>query len=479
MRFRVSAIVLAAVVMTASVGAAVESPVADAARAGDRDAVKSLMKEGADVNAPQGDGMTALHWAAERGDLELTNILIYGGANVAAVTRIGQYTPLHVAARTGNAAVVKALVAAKADVAAKASPSGVPPLHLAAASGDLDTITTLLDHKADINALENEWGQTPLMFAAAADRTAAVKLLLQRGADANVTSKFIDLAQQAALDRAARLLQTKILEATVSKGQKATASQLQASVQAARELLLSGKVPPPEARPAGPDTTDRNFNPEEINPPVAAKGGLTALHHAVRQGYVETTRALIDGGADINQQTTGDGTTPLLMAAINGQFDIATLLIEKGADPNIASKGNGVTPLWATINTQWQPRTRFPQPQNMELQKTTYLQVMEALAKGRRRRERPHPVASLVHGLHRLRQPQLRSRRQLRLDGVLACRVFGRRRCHEAARALRCGSQYSDDGSRTTDSPWWRRSSSGSARWPARRSWPGRCAGRP
>jgi uncharacterized protein len=381
MRFRVSAIVLAALVMTASVGAAVESPVADAARAGDRDAVKSLMKEGADVNAPQGDGMTALHWAAERGDLELTSILVYGGANVAAVTRIGQYTPLHVAARTGNAAVVKALVTAKADVAAKSSPSGVMPLHLAAASGDLDTITTLLDHKADINALENEWGQTPLMFAAAADRTAAVTLLLQRGADAKVTSKFIDLAQQAALDRAARQLQQKILEATVPKGQKATASQLQASVQAARELLLSGKVPPPEARPAGPDTTDRNFNPEEINPPVAAKGGLTALHHAVRQGYVETTRALIDCGADINQQTAGDGTTPLLMAAINGQFDIATLLIEKGADPNIASKGNGVTPLWATINTQWQPRTRFPQPQNMELQKTTYLQVMEALVK--------------------------------------------------------------------------------------------------
>ena len=381
MRFRVSAIVLAAVVMTASVGAAVESPVADAARAGDRGAVKSLMKEGADVNAPHGDGMTALHWAAERGDLELTNILIYGGANVAAVTRIGQYTPLHVAARTGNAAVVKALVAAKADVAAKSSPSGVLPLHLAAASGDLDTITTLLDHKADVNALENEWGQTPLMFAAAADRTAAVKLLLQRGADAKVTSKFIDLAQQAALDRAARLLQQKILEATVPKGQKATASQLQASVQAARELLLAGKVPPPEARPAGPDTTDRNFNPEEINPPVAAKGGLAALHHAVRQGYVETTRALIEGGADINQPTAGDGTTPLLMAAINGQFDIATLLVEKGADPNIASKGNGVTPLWATINTQWQPRTRFPQPQNMELQKTTYLQVMEALVK--------------------------------------------------------------------------------------------------
>ena len=381
MRFRVSAVVLAAVIMTASVGAAIEAPVADAARAGDREAVKSLMKEGADVNAPQGDGMTALHWAAERGDIELANILIYGGANVGAVTRIGQYTPLHVAARTGSAAVVKALVAAKADVAAKASPSGVTALHLAATGGDIETITALLDSKAEVNAPENEWGQTPLMFAAAADRTAAVKVLLQRGADTQVTSKFVDLAQQSALDRAARQLQQKILDATVPKGQKPTASQLQASVQAARELLLSGKVPPPEARPAGPDTTDRNFNPEEINPPVSAKGGFTALHHAVRQGFVETTRALIDGGANINQVTAGDGTSPLLMATINGQFDIAMLLIEKGADPNVVSKGNAVTPLWAAINTQWQPRTRFPQPQNMEAQKTTYLQVLEALLK--------------------------------------------------------------------------------------------------
>ena len=110
------------------------------------------------------------------------------------------------------------------------------------------------------------------MFAASPDRIDAVKLLLQRGADAKVTSKSIDLAQQSALDRAARQLQQKILDATVPKGQKATASQLQAAVQAARELLLSGKVPPPEARPAGPDTTDRNFNPEEINPPVQRQG---------------------------------------------------------------------------------------------------------------------------------------------------------------------------------------------------------------
>ena len=376
---RLGVVLLAGILVTASLGAAVTAPVADAARSGDRDAVKALLKEGADVNAPQGDGMTALHWAAERGDVELANVLVYAGANIAAVTRIGQYTPLHIAARSGSAAVVKVLLAAKADVAVRTSPSGVTPLHLAAASGSVETVTALLDNKAEVNAKEAEWGQTPLMFAAAEDRTEAVKVLLSRGADPRITSRFIDLAQQQALDRAARQLQQKILQTTVAKDQKPTASQVQAAIQAARELLLSGKLPPPDQRPAGPDTTDRNFNPEEINPPVAAKGGLTALHHAVRQGYLQTASALIEGGADINQPTAGDGSTPLLMSTINGQFDIAMLLIEKGADPNLTSKGNAVSPLWATINAQWQPRTRFPQPQNTELQKATYLEVMRAL----------------------------------------------------------------------------------------------------
>jgi ankyrin repeat protein len=378
---QLSAILLAAMITAASVGAAVNAPVADAASRGDTAAVRALLKDGADVNAPQGDGMTALHWAAERGDLELTNLLLYGGANVGAVTRIGQYTALHIAARAGSAGVVKALVVAKSDVNLASVPSGATALHLASSSGSLEAVRTLLDAKADVNAKEHEWGQTPLMFAASQNLVETIKLLLSRGADSKVTSKSIDLAKESQLDRAARALQQKILDTTVAKGQKPTASQIQASVQAARELLLSGKVPPPDPRPADPSALDRNFNPEEINPPVAAKGGMTALHHAVRQGYVDAARALVDGGADVNQTTAGDGSTPLLMAAINGQFDAAMLLIEKGADPNLASKGNSVPPLWATINAQWQPRTRFPQPQQMELQKASYLQVIEALLK--------------------------------------------------------------------------------------------------
>ena len=374
---RSTTIVLAVVIATAALGAAANAPVADAAKRGDLAAVKQLLKDGADVNEPLGDGMTALHWAAERGDPQLTSTLVYAGANVSAVTRIGQYTPLHIAARTGHPGVVKALLDAKAEVNARTSPSGATALHLAAASGNVEVINALLDAKADVNAKEPEWDQTPLIFAASSGRTEAVKVLLQRGADADAQSKWVDLGKESQLDRAARALQQKILEATVAKGQKPTANQLQASIQAARELLKSGKVPPPD--PNANAGQERNFNPEEVNPAQNSKGGMTALHHAVRQGYVETTAALIAGGADINKPMAGDGSTPLLVATINGQFDAAMLLIEKGADPNIAMKGTGVNPLWAAINTQWQPRTRFPQPQNTEQQKATYLQVMDAL----------------------------------------------------------------------------------------------------
>src|SRR5205085_294244 len=114
------------------------SPVADAAMRGDRDAVRALLKQGADVSAGHGDGMTALHWAAERGDAALAEMLVYAGANVAAVTRIGQYTPLHLAAKSGSAAVAQALIAAGANVGARTSNSGVTPLHLAASAGSVD-----------------------------------------------------------------------------------------------------------------------------------------------------------------------------------------------------------------------------------------------------------------------------------------------------------------------------------------------------
>ncbi len=389
-----------ALLMTAWLGAAPSSStVADAAMRGDRDAVRALLKQGADVSAAKGDGMTALHFAAERGDTAMTEMLVYAGANVAAVTRIGQYTPLHLASRTGNASVVQALLKAGASVSARTTNSGVTSLHLAASSGNAEVVTLLLDHGADADAKESEWGQTPLMFAAAENRVEAIRVLLERGADATITTKTIDIAHQSALDRAASDRQRKVLEASVPKGQQPTPSQVQAAIQASRELFASGKIPPPEEAPAGgrggrggrgggnPDDNGANaansFNPEEINPPVSTKGGMTALLHAARQGHLDAARALLEYGAPIDEVGAGDATSPLLMAVINGEFDLAMFLIERGADPNLAAAGNGAAPLWAAVNTQWQPRTRYPQPQEMEQQKATYLDVMKALlAKG-------------------------------------------------------------------------------------------------
>ncbi|HEY7290132.1 MAG TPA: ankyrin repeat domain-containing protein [Vicinamibacterales bacterium] len=371
------------VLMTALLGAAPStSAVADAAMHGNRDAVRGLLKQGADVNAGQGDGMTPLHWAAERGDVEMAEMLVYAGANLAAVTRIGHYTPLHLASRTGSTAVVRTLIQSGADVKARTTTTGVTALHLAASAGSLDVVTLLLDAGADPNAKAGEWGQTPLMFAAAENRPKVITALLTHGADPKVTTKTVDVAQMLALDRASNDRQKKVLEASVPKGQQPTPSQVQAAIEASRELFASGKVPPPEkndARGSNDANAANGFNPEEINPPVASKGGLTALLHAARQGYVDAARALLDGGAPIDEVGAGDATSPLLMAVINGQFDMAMFLIDRGADPDLAEGGNGATPLWAAINAQWQPRTRFPQPQEMERQQATYLDVMRAL----------------------------------------------------------------------------------------------------
>lgn len=367
------------------------SPVADAAMRGDRDAVRTLLQQGADVNAPHGDGMSALHWAAERGDAEMTAMLLYAGANVAAVTRIGQYTPLHLASRTASGPVVDALLKAGADVNARSTNTGVTPLHLAAESGNAAVVTTLVEKGADVNAREAEWGQTPLIFAAAQNRSDAIKVLMAHKADPTIASKTIDLAKQGALDRAASERQRRVLEAARAEGKTPTPSQIQAAVQAAREVWISGKIPPPDPAEAGGargggrggrgGAPGAGADPLNEDGPVSisTKGGLTALLHAARQGHIGAARALLDGGAPVNQVGAGDATSPLLMAVINGQFDMAMFLIGRGADPNLAAAGNGATPLWATVNAQWQPRTRFPQPQEMELQKATYLDVVKAL----------------------------------------------------------------------------------------------------
>ncbi len=413
---RVSVAVVLAVCASAAatVMAQQPSPVADAARRGDGSAVRALLTQGADVNAPQGDGMTAIHWAAEHGDQAMADMLLFAGSNVAAVTRLGQYTPLHLAARSGSAPLVAALLKAGAAVSALSSTGAVTPLHLAASAGNAAVVTMLLDKGADINAKETEWGQTPLMFAASADRLDVVKVLIARGANVTLKTKPLDMTKFGAESRQGQALQRQVLTNAVARGEEPTPMQMQSAIEVAREYYTTGKVPeaPPAAAgaggrgggarggapdpaagggaapggragqaPPGPDgqaAQAQGVNSETPLPNISAKGGLSALHHAVRQGYLGTTKALLDAGALVNEKT-GDGHTPLLVALINGQFDVAMELIRRGADVNTVSDSHGVTPLWATINARWQPRTRFPQPQEMDQQKANYLDVMQAL----------------------------------------------------------------------------------------------------
>src|SRR5882672_8363441 len=136
MMLRTASMLTTAIVLTLTVGVRAAGPnsIADAAMRGDRADVLALIKRGADVNAPQGDGVTALHWAARHGDAELVTALVSAGASLRAETRFGAFTPLHLAAERGSAPIVKALVAAGAAVDARTT-TGATPLMLAAASG--------------------------------------------------------------------------------------------------------------------------------------------------------------------------------------------------------------------------------------------------------------------------------------------------------------------------------------------------------
>ncbi len=367
--------------------APLDAPVADAAEQRDIERVRSLLKDGADVNVAQGDGMTALHWAAEHGDLDILEMLIAAGAHVRAVTRIGSYTPLHLASRAGNASVAEALLQAGSDANAKTTTGGSASLHFAAASGAAQTVAILLEHGADVNAKEAKWGQTPLIYAAAANRVEAVRVLLQHGADAAITSKVVDIPTRQQADRAAGQRRNHVLAAATAAqggdresgerrgGLGPDPSQVQAAVRAARQ---QSRARPDEADEDSVDLEERQPGALSYAELVGKQGGLTPLLHAAREGHVETVRALLDAGADINQVSAGDHTSPMLIAMINGHFDLALSLLERGADPNIASDA-GATPLYAALNAHWAPKARYPQQLAYQQQQATYVEVMKAL----------------------------------------------------------------------------------------------------
>lgn len=383
---------LVAGLSTVMAATAAETPVADAAMRGEAATVKALLAKGADVNAAQGDGMTALHWAALNGDASLTSVLIGAKANHEAVTRLGRYTPLHLASSRGHAAVVRQLLTAGSVVTALTD-TGVQPIHLAAQAGNLEAVTALLDKGADVNVQDLTHGRSPLVFAVSQNRLEVMAALLARGADVARPTKVIDYVDRSQKDAADRAERNRAIQAATGRpvadvpdptndGQfpqgQATAGRAGAPGRAggtAGAGAAAGRGGAPGGRGGAPGGAFRGPSDVQV---IGKQGGMSALHYAARDGFPAAVELLLEAGMDVNRPTGGDLSSPLLVAIVNGQYDIAMRLIDKGADVKHLND-DGMGPVFAVLNNEWALRTWFPQPTAGRQQQTSYLTLIERL----------------------------------------------------------------------------------------------------
>ena len=275
-------------------------PVADAAKQQDKVAIRALLKERADVNAPQADGATALHWAAHWDDMEAVELLLKAGANVNAKNEY-EVTPLWLATENGSLLGVQRLLKAGANPNAPTS-TGETPLMAAVRTGSVPVIKALLAAHANVNAQGGGRDQSALMWAVARHETEIVKVLLANKADVNARS------------------------------------------EARPEYVTFSRGNPQGGRLTG--IADQTLTSDGTRPGLRwiKKGGMTALMMAARDGDLESAKLLVAAGAHINDFNPV-GSTSLMLAARNDKTPVALWLLEKGADPNIAEAGHTALPL--------------------------------------------------------------------------------------------------------------------------------------
>ena len=287
---------------------ATAATVADAAMNSDLAAVGRLLAAHADVNEPQVDGATALHWAAQWDNIAMAKRLLAAGANVAAANRVGA-TPMLAAALNGSADMLALLLDSGAQVNAPLTTTGDTALMLASRTGIVAAVKVLLTHGATVDARETWGGATALMWAVSEGQQEIVSLLLKAGADVNARTSFIPRNTE-------------------------------------RSLQFEGS--PPRERPL------------QLRVPVMhASGELSPLLFAAREGHLAISKLLVAAGADLNARA-GDGKDSLSLTIFNGNYALASFLIESGAKVNQADAQKFTPLFWAVDRRNPETAPNFP-----------------------------------------------------------------------------------------------------------------------
>jgi ankyrin repeat protein len=348
-----------------------DARVADAAKQMDAAGVRALLEQHADVNVPQVDGTTALHWAAYNADVDTAQLLVRAGANVKAVNRYGM-APLSLACTNGSSAMVDLLLKAGADPNT-ILPGGETVLMTCARSGALQGVKALVARGADVNGKEPKRGQTAIMWAAAEGHAAVVQTLIDAGADFRAWldsgfTPFLFAVREGQPDVARVLLKAGVdINETVqpkrspggTPGQirslpRAGESALHVAVANAHfelaSMLLDAGADPnangPGYTPLHVITWVRKPGGGDNDPAPRGSGSMTS---------VEFIKKLVAKGANVNARTTKKinagltslntlGATPFLLACRTADAELMRLLASLGADPLIPNADNS-TPL--------------------------------------------------------------------------------------------------------------------------------------
>ncbi len=363
---------LAGLPLLASAALATEtgtSPLASAAKEGDRAALRSLLDGRANVDVPEADGTTALMWAAYRNDVEAADLLLSAGADVNAANEYGA-TALYAAAASTDSVMTEKLLAARADPNAHLS-SGETPLMEAARRGNLAIVRLLLAGGADPNAQEANAGQNALMWAISERHDEVATELVRHGADINARSKngFAAIsfaAQQGDTDSIGTLLEAGANVNDVAPKSGLTPILIATAMGRTKAVVL---------------LLDKGADPD-----VVAANGYTPLHLAAkRKGAVAIVSALLAHHAKPNVRLTAkkpietvngiilNGATPMALAADINNFDVVKALVDGGADPLIPTQENTTPLMMAAGAAIYATRPRSPEERALAIKTVTFL----------------------------------------------------------------------------------------------------------